>query len=326
MSIMAKESLVDQFEERVGEYLTGAHTKKAVADLKETLEGYDVESVGSDYKAEDDDILKAFIDAKTVEGRSEKTINRYAYMLEKFINSVGVPTNKIAPEHIRAYMAAEMERGQSGRSIEGIRQIVSSFFGWACKEGLLKKNPMANIGAVKYKKEIKLPFSELEMAIIKLHCLDKRERAIIYFLEATGCRVSEVCGLKRDSVDYQKREVKVLGKGNKERIVYLNEPATVMVQEYINSRKDDHDGLFVGQNGNLTPSGLRNILKLIEKRSGVENVHPHRFRRTLATKLIDRGMPIQEVAFLLGHSNINTTMTYVFVDKINVKNAYDKYA
>lgn len=135
-----------------------------------------------------------------------------------------------------------------------------------------------------------------------------------------------MCGLKRDSVDYQKREVKVLGKGNKERIVYLNEPATVMVQEYINSRKDDHDGLFVGQNGNLTPSGLRNILKLIEKRSGVENVHPHRFRRTLATKLIDRGMPIQEVAFLLGHSNINTTMTYVFVDKINVKNAYDKYA
>lgn len=297
-----------------------------MADLKSTLDGYDVEMIGADHVAADDDILKAFINAKVVEGRSDKTVNRYSYMLEKFINSVGIPAEKMTAEHIRAFLVAERERGLSGRSLEGLRQIISSFFGWALKEGLIKKNPMGNIGAIKFKKEIKLPFSELEMEKIKFGCEDERERAIIYFLEATGCRVGEVCALKKDAIDFQSREVKVLGKGNKERIVYISELAASIVKAYLNKRTDDYDGLFVGQNGNLTPSGVRNILNGIEERSGVENVHPHRFRRTLATKLIDRGMPIQEVAFILGHSNINTTMTYVFVDKVNVKNAYDKYA
>lgn len=326
MSIMAKESLVDQFEERVGEYLTGAHTKRAVADLKQTLEGYDVECLGSSYVAKDDDLLKAFIDAKTVEGRSEKTINRYAYILEKFINTAGVPAQKITSEQIRSYLVSERERGLSGRSSEGLRQVLSSFFGWACKEGLIRRNPMGNIGAIRYKKEIKLPFSELEMDTIKHSCESKRDRAIVYFLESTGCRVGEVCDLKRDSIDFQNREVKVLGKGNKERIVYMSEVACSVVKDYLDSRTDDYDGLFTGKRGNLTTNGLRAILNQIESRCGVGNIHPHRFRRTLATKLIDRGMSIQEVAFILGHSNINTTMTYVFVDKINVKNAYDKYA
>lgn len=326
MSIMAKENLVEQFEERVGEYLTGTHTKKAVADLKETLEGYSVEAIGTDYAAADDDILKAFIDAKTVEGRSDKTVNRYSFILEKFIDAVGLPADKITADHIRSYLVTEKDRGLSGRSLEGVRQIISAFFGWSSKEGLIKKNPMGNIGAIKYKKEIKTPFSELEMDRIKQGCKNKRDRAIVYFLESTGCRVGEVCGLKRDAIDFQNREVKVLGKGNKERIVYMSELACSVVKEYIDSRSDTYAGLFVGQNGDLTPSGLRQILHTIEKRCGVENVHPHRFRRTLATKLIDRGMPIQEVAFILGHSNINTTMTYVFVDKTNVKNAYDKYA
>ena len=326
MSIQAKEELVNRFEEKVGEYLTGAHTKKAVADLKETLGDFDVETFGSNYTAVEDDILQAFINAKTVEGRSQKTINRYSYILEKFINAIGVPVSKMTSEQIRAYLVAEKDRGVSGRSLEGLRQVLSSFFGWSQKEGMLVKNPMGNIGAIKYKKEIKTPFSELELDLIKWHCKDKRDRAIVYFLEASGCRVGEVCGLKRNSIDFQNREVKVLGKGNKERFVPLTELAIATVQAYLSSRTDDYDGLFVGQNGNLTEQGMRSILKCIESRSGVPNIHPHRFRRTLATKLIDRGMSIQEVAYILGHSNINTTMTYVFVDKTNVKNAYDKYA
>ena len=151
-------------------------------------------------------------------------------------------------------------------------------------------------------------------------------KAIVYFLESTGCRVGEACSLDRNSIDFQNREVKVLGKGNKERIVYMSEVACSVVKDYLDSRTDNYDGLFTGKRGNLTTNGLRVILNQIERRSGVANIHPHRFRRTLATKLIDRGMSIQEVACILGHSNINTTMTYVFINQVNVKNAYDKYA
>lgn len=326
MSIQAKEELVSQFEEKVGEYLTGAHTKKALADLKDTLAGFDVETIGGNYVAADDDILQAFINAKKVEGRSDKTINRYSYILEKFINAVGTPANKMTSDQIRAYFVMEKERGLSGRSLEGLRQVLSSFFGWSQKEGMIPKNPMGNIGAIKYKKQIKIPFSELELDTIKSHCETKRDKAIVYFLEASGCRVGEVCGLKRDSIDFQNREVKVLGKGNKERYVPLTELATATVKKYLDSRTDDYDGLFVGLQGNLTEQAVRFFLKGLEEKCGVPNIHPHRFRRTLATKLIDRGMSIQEVAYILGHANINTTMTYVYVDKINVKNAYDKYA
>lgn len=325
MAIQDKQLLVSEFEENVGEFLTVVHARKSIDVLKTVLNDYDVERVADKENLKDDDILEAYLTAKMIEGRSSKTIKRYSYMLEKMILGIDLPASKITASHIRAYLSEESSRGVSGRSLEGLRQIMSSFFGWCFKEGLIKENPMGNIGTIKFKKDIKTPFSPLEIDRIKNACYSNRDKALVYFLLATGCRIGEVCRLRRNSIDFRNLECTVLGKGNKERVVYLDEVSASIVEEYLSERTDEDQALFCGIRGGLTEQGCRAILKQLELRSGVENVHPHRFRRTLATYLIDRGMPIQEVAYILGHSNINTTMTYVYVDKQNVKNAYHKY-
>lgn len=326
MSIQAKQKLVEDIEADVGEYLTAVNTRKVTKTVADKLSDYDIELVRNHFEAGEDDVLKAFLEAKLVEGRSEKTVNRYSYMLEKMISAVGKPVAQINSADIRMYLANERDRGISGRSLEGVRQIMSGFFNWSVREGLINKSPMGNIGAIKFTKEIKTPFSPLEIEQLKQACEDDRETALINFLLTTGSRIGEVCRLTKDDVDFQKLELKVLGKGNKERMVYLTEVSAATLKKYLDNREDDDPHLFTGIRGSLTPQGCRALLKRIEKRCGVPNVHPHRFRRTLATHLINRGMPIQEVAYVLGHSNINTTMTYVYIEKSNVKASYHKYS
>ena len=326
MTVQAKQQLIGDIEDDIGEYLTAVNTKRVVKSVTDKLTDYNVELIRNDFTASDDDVLKAFIEAKTVEGRSEKTITRYSYMLEKMIAQIGKPVAKIDSFDVRSFLSEERKRGLSGRSLEGMRMIMSGFFNWATREGLINKNPMANIGAIKYKKDIKTPFSALEIEKIKRACKTARDRALVDFLTATGCRIGEVCKLTRDSVDFQNMEVLVLGKGNKERVVYLTEVAADSLRTYLDSRSDHSDQLFAGKREMFTEQGCRALLKRLERDSGVENVHPHRFRRTLATNLINRGMALQEVAYVLGHSNINTTMTYVYIEKANVKASYQKYS
>ena len=218
------------------------------------------------------------------------------------------------------------DRGLSDRTLEGIRSVFSSYFGWLQKEGLITKNPCANLGPIKYMKKVRLPFSDVELHKIKEACKSKRDLAIVYFLLSTGCRISEVCALNRDSIDFDKKECVVLGKGNKERKVYIDNVTAMILQRYLDERTDASEALFAGKGTDrMKPGGMRKLLNGIADRAGVENVHPHRFRRTLATNLINRGMTIQEVANILGHENINTTMTYVFVDQANVHNSYERY-
>lgn len=325
MTTQDKKRLTETIEEEIGEYLTAKHTKMVTGALAKSLAEYDVSYIGDAYSAADDDVLKTFISAKKIEGLSPKTLNRYSYILEKALNSIGAPVSRITPDDIRDYLASEQQRGLSLRSLEGVREVMSTFFRWVFQEGLISKNPMGNVGVIKYRHEIKTAFSDLELNAIKRACKNKKETALVLFLEATGCRVGEVCRLRRGDVDFQNLEVKVLGKGNKERIVYMNEVAAEALKTYLASRSDNKDCLFASIFGEMAEGGVRYILGQIGERSGVENVHPHRFRRTLATRLINRGMPIQEVAFILGHANINTTMTYVCVDQHNVKGAYHKY-
>lgn len=326
MTVHAKQQLVSEVENDIGEFLTVVNTKGVIQSLSNRLNGYSVELLDTEYEAKNDDILKAFIEAKSVEGRSEKTLNRYSYMLEKMLSEMGKPAAKVNANDIRAYLANERERGLSGRSLEGVRQIMSTFFNWTVREGLISKNPMSNIGAIKFKKDIKLPFSSLEIEMLKQGCETDRDRALVDFLLSTGCRIGEVCRLKTESIDFQRLELTVLGKGNKERVVYLTEVAAASLKKYLSGRTDNDDHLFTGTRGPLTPQGVRFLFTQLSKRSGVPNVHPHRFRRTLATHLIDRGMPIQEVAYVLGHSNLNTTMTYVYIEKSNVKASYRRYS
>lgn len=240
----------------------------------------------------------------------------------------GLPLARIGINDIREYFTAEKERGIADSTLEGYREVYSSVFGWLHKEELIKKNPMANLPSIKCQQKVRLPYSNTDLEVIKEHCECIRDKAIVCFLYATGARIDEVCRLNRDDVNLKELEATVLGKGNKERTVYIDEVAAMMVERYLAERTDDNPALFVGRFKpwkRIHPGGVRAMLKRLEKSSGIENIHPHRFRRTLTTNLIDHGMTIQEVAAILGHSNIETTMKYVYSRKANVKNNYKKY-
>ncbi len=330
MTVQDKEQLVNNVTAEIGEFLTVVQTNKVKETLANELQSYDVVALTpGEVDTDSMNMLQFFLDAKRTEGRSEGTINRYSYHLEKLLFAIGVPIKQITVYHLRAYLMEEKKRGLSDRSLEGIRSIMSSFFGWLWKENLLPINPCGNIAPIKCRKEIRLPFSAVELEKLKSGCTNARDKAIVYFLLGTGARISEVCALNRDDVDFQKMECMVLGKGNKERTVYFDSVTAMVLRSYLLKRTDESPALFSGNRKNrsdrLTPHGVRGMLNHLGERAGVENVHPHRFRRTLATNLIDHGMPIQEVSSILGHENINTTMKYVFVDKNNVKNSYRKY-
>lgn len=328
MSIQAKQQFVYDVTQEIGDFLTVTNTNKVSNVLTDHLDSYELNEIQDDQLSQSSlDYLNLFLDAKRIEGRSEKTVDRYSYILEKALRNIGTPANKITVFHIRSYLMEEKKRGLQDSSIEGLRSVLSSFFTWLWKEGLIQSNPSSNIGPVKCQKKIRLPYSATDIERLKSACTCPRDKAIICFLLATGARISEVCALNRDDVDFQKLECTVLGKGNKQRTVYMNEVTAMELQSYLKARTDDSPALFVGRGSDrMTDQGIRAVLVELGKRSGVENVHPHRFRRTLATSLINHGMPLQEVAAILGHENVNTTLKYVYISQNNVKNSYRKYA
>lgn len=328
MSIAGKQLLIKDIIEDLSAKLTMADINIVTEAITHTLIYYDVEMTGCDEGQDDfEQLLKAFTDAKRIEGRSKKTIERYEYILNRLHKAVPLPMREMTVFSIRHYLGTEKERGISDRTLRGYRDVFQSFFGWLFREGLIPSNPCGNLNPIKCRREMRVPYSEVDIEKLKEACSNQRDKAMITFLLATGCRISEVCSLDRNDVDFANMQCTVLGKGNKERTVYLNSVATMQLRQYLVSRKDKSDALFVGKgSARLHPGGIRKRLNELGNAAGVENVHPHRFRRTLATNLINHGMPIQEVASILGHDNINTTMTYVYVSAENVKNAYRKYA
>lgn len=274
-----------------------------------------------------DNLLKTFAVVKSLEGIADTTIDRYMRENKKLLDFLNMPIEDIRTNDIRVYIASRRKAGVSNRSLDGMRRCYSSFFGWLQKEEYIVRNPCASLKQIKYRKEIKKPFSAIELEKIRMGCENKRDLALVSFLYSTGCRVSEVARLNMSDIDFETQEVKVLGKGDKERTVYLTDVAIMHLREYLVERKDFSEALFTGKGtARLGKTGIRAILKRIEKKTGVRNVHPHRFRRTLATNLLDRGMNIQDVAEILGHADLKTTQIYCFISKNNVKNAYRKYA
>lgn len=326
MSIQAKQLFTEEVQEKLEDDLTVKSMRRVTEAITDTLEGYDMEPVSGRPSSETNDLIKIFASAKSVEGRSPRTINRYLYVVDRFLAFAQVPVGKVTINHIRDYFAEEKARGVSDRTIEGYRSTLSSIFGWLYKEELIKRNPCANLGSVKYQKKVMFPFSATDIERMKENCLCDRDKALVCFLASTGARISEVCALNRNSVDLRNRECLVLGKGNKERTVYIDTVAAMVLHRYLSSRSDDSDALFVGRDSKrLTPGGVRKMLKRLETVSGVENIHPHRFRRTLATNLIRHGMPILEVSQILGHAKLDVTMTYIYTEQEDVKNNYQKF-
>lgn len=333
MAIDAKVSFMGQVERKCAEILTVSTMEKTMKIISDVLEGFDMRECERWEEIQKDDLLDSYISSMRVSGRSEKTINRYAYMIGRFMKYTNVPTRKINVYHIRNWLASEKDRGVQDSTLEGHRQILSAYFGWLFREALIERNPMVNVGPIKVPKKQKKIVTDIEMEKLKQACerlpgiKRYRNRAIIAFLASTGCRVSEMTGLDRDSVDLKSMEVVVHGKGDKERVVYLDAVAVMLLQQYLSKRKDNGVALFVGKEGRrLEPGGVRAMLNALANSVGVEHIHPHKFRRTLATEMTRHGMPIQEVANILGHEKLDTTMSYVVLDHDTVKANYRKFA
>lgn len=328
MAIDAKQTLMRELRKSLETRMTAADMAATMDEVSAILAHYGIErKADEDTGQEFDEFLDAFLNTKRIEGRSEKTIEHYRFILEKMKAGVHVPIRDITVYSLRAYLAQEQARGISDKTLEGIRSVFSSYFGWLQKEGLMQTNPCANLGPIKCAKKVKVPYTDIDIECLKENCGCSRDRAIIAFLLSTGCRISEVCGLNRDSIDFRSMECTVLGKGNKERTVFLDDVTAMLIQRYLAERTDLSVALFAGRGSDrMTPGGVRAMLTRVAKQADVSNVHPHRFRRTLATSLIDRGMKIQDVAAILGHEKLDTTMKYVYIDKTNVKNAYRKFA
>ena len=328
MSIADKKVLMYDVEKRLGSVLTVDQMTVVLQNMSEVLNSFEVEMIanGQD-NTQSEELLETFLHAKRLEGRSEKTLDRYKYVIRRIYDYAKTPVGKISVFHLRNYLTIEKERGISDSTLDGIRQVLSAYFGWLQKEGLIKNDPTLNLQPIKIAKKVRKPYSTVDIRKLEDGCTTDRDKAIISILLSTGCRISEVCSMNKEDVDLVSKEILVIGKGNKERTVFINDVTVMFLKRYLASRNDNYPALFVGKNTDrLHPGGIRKMLHIVADKVDVENAHPHRFRRALATSLINHGMPIQEVAVLLGHEKLDTTMKYFYSDKNNTKSSYNKYA
>lgn len=320
-----KMELMSRIESNLAHILTAVDLNQAMSVIAGELDTCKIEI---EHQEEVEmDMLNAYLEAKEIEGRSKKTIERYRYIITRMMETVKTSTRKITVFHLRSYLMTERQRGISDRTLAGYRDVFCAYFNWLQKESLITSNPTSNLGSVKCMKQVNLPFTDVDIERLKAACGYVRDKAIICFLLTTGCRISEVVGLNREDVDIKNMQCKVLGKGNKERIVYFDNITAMYLKKYLNSRSDCLHALFIGKGSQrMTPGGVRKMLNQIASYAGVEHVHPHRFRRTLATNLINRGMSIQEVARILGHDKLDTTMRYIYINDKDVQMVYRKYS
>ena len=323
--IDAKVSFMNQLTEQMSDVLTVDQTEKLMKSVRDLLETFEMYEPGTE--SGPDDMLDCYVAAMKVECRSQKTIDRYVYEITRLMEYAKVPTRRISVYHIRNYLTSGKERGIADQTLEGQRQIFSAYFNWLQRECLIERNPTTNLGVIKVAKKEKKTYSETDLEKLNRCCGNARDLAILHFLRATGCRISEVVELNRDQVNLEALECVVHGKGDKERQVYLDDVAGMMLVEYLQERLDDSPALFVNRCGDrLKQGGIRAMLKKLAEKAGVDHVHPHKFRRTLATDLTRHGMPIQEVARILGHDKLDTTMKYVVLNKDDIKASYRRYA
>ena len=276
-----------------------------------------------------EEALKIFISAKRIEGCSEKSLKYYDSTICHMINSVEKPVREINTDDLRYYLANfQQERGSSKVTIDNIRRIFSSFFGWLEDENYIFKSPVRRIHKIKTEKTIKDTFSDEGLEILRDTCVENRDLAMIDLLASTGMRVGELVQLNREDINFHERECVVLGKGNRERVVYFDARTKIHLLNYLDSRHDSNPALFTSitrPNKRLMIGGVETRLREIGKKADLFKVHPHKFRRTLATRAIDKGMPIEQVQHLLGHVRIDTTMHYAMVNQANVKNSHRKF-
>ena len=303
-----------------------------VSELKHTLETVlckYLEDYPDKNEISSQELLQKFLKAKRIEGCSEKTLRYYQKTIDRMLMNTGKEVMHIMTEDLRLYLTNYQQQNNLSRvTIDNVRRILSSFFSWLEDEEYLIKSPIRRIHKVKVTSSIKDTYSDEDLEKIRDSCEEKRDLALIDMLASTGMRVGELVLLNQSDIDFNERECKVLGKGNKERIVYFDARTKIHLQEYLDSRNDEYEALFVtlkSPYSRLTIGGVESRVREIGKRLSIDKVHPHKFRRTLATKAIDKGMPIEQLQQLLGHKRIDTTLQYAMVKQSNVKLAHKKY-
>lgn len=274
-------------------------------------------------------LIDAFVAAKRIEGCSEKTLKYYRITIETMVASIDKGIRHIQTEDLRSYLTDYQSKNQSSRvTIDNIRRILSSFFSWLEDEDYILKSPVRRIHKVKTATNIKETYTDEDLEKMRDNCTELRDLAMIDMLASTGMRVGEMVLLNRNDIDFNERECIVFGKGSKERVVYFDTRTKIHLQNYLRSRKDDNPALFVSLKSpyeRLKIGGVEVRLREFGKQLGLQRVYPHKFRRTLATTAIDKGMPIEQLQQLLGHRKIDTTLQYAMVKQSNVKIAHRKY-
>lgn len=274
-------------------------------------------------------MLDTFISAKKIEGCSDKTLLYYKNTIERLLHNIAKAVNHIETADIRCYLSDYQEEHNSSKvTIDNMRRIFSSFFSWLEDEDYIAKSPVRRIHKVKTDSLVKEVLNDEQLELLRDSCTEKRDLAIIDFLSSTGIRVGELVKLSRSDIDFHERQCVVFGKGNKERTVYFNARTKLHLKQYLDERTDNESALFVSLKApfnRLSISGVEVRIKELGNRISIAKVHPHKFRRTLATQAIDKGMPIEQVQKLLGHVRIDTTLHYAMVNQNNVKIAHRKY-
>ena len=324
-----KQNLITEVVQGMLPYLNNAQIDKLQEVLTHALFGYEVAKTDKDENVSEQNLVDLFLSAKRIEGCSEKSLKYYESTILAMLDELHKEVKQINTDDIRSYLTEYQARKKSSKvTIDNIRRILSSFFSWLEDEDYILKSPVRRIHKVKTGTNIKETYSDEALELMRDSCTELRDLAMIDMLASTGMRVGEMVLLNRDDINFNERECVVFGKGDKERIVYFDARTKIHLQNYLQSRTDENPALFVSlqaPHSRLSIGGIEVRLRQMGKRLGLNKVHPHKFRRTLATMAIDKGMPIEQLQQLLGHKRIDTTLQYAMVKQSNVKIAHRKY-
>ena len=324
-----KNLLIAEMQQKMLPYLNNEQLLRLQEALETCLAGVIIEPGDKETSSDEPDAIAAFIAAKRIEGCSEKTLNYYEKTILAVVNSIGKRIQQITTDDLRQYLTRyQVERNTSKVTIDNIRRILASFYSWLEDEDYIVKSPVRRIHKVKTAKIIKDTYSDEALELMRDNCESLRDLAIIDLLASSGMRIGEMVALNRDDINFNERECVVFGKGNKERLVYFDARTKIHLQNYLDSRVDNNPALFVAlrsPHNRIQIGGVETMLRALGCKLSLSKVHPHKFRRTLATSAIDKGMPIEQVQQLLGHQKIDTTMHYAMVKQQNVKLAHRKY-
>lgn len=324
-----KDDLIKDIIQEMLPFLNNAQGEKLRDVLQYTFAKYEINGKVTEDKEVEQNFVELFLSAKRIEGCSEKSLKYYKATIDKMLYKLNKDVKRINTEDVRTYLTQYQERKKASKvTIDNIRRILSSFFSWLEDEDYILKSPVRRIHKIKTRTNIKETYSDEALEMMRDNCKEVRDLAIIDMLASTGMRVGEMVLLNRNDIDFNERECIVFGKGSKERVVYFDARTKIHLQNYLESRKDNNQALFVSLKSpykRLKIGGIESRLREFGRSLGLQKVHPHKFRRTLATMAIDKGMPIEQLQQLLGHRKIDTTLQYAMVKQSNVKIAHRKY-